>query len=87
MAGKTSNTSLLTLRRRTDGSTSVVDPPDKHTFSSGWIGRMIPEGLVSVTLSILTDDGPHTYVLQGFDGNPDAWVCERVAGKEAVSDG
>jgi len=75
----------LVLRRREDGSVSVVgDSPDEHTFATSFIQRGIEAGTVHVVLTLDTADGPLEYELAAIgdaDGTPNAtsWQCTRVA--------
>lgn len=76
----------LNLRRRSDGSLSVVgDPPAAHIFATSFIERAIGDGSVSVTVELNTADGPVRYRLVGLVGedgtsNTTAWSCELLGG-------
>lgn len=75
----------LVLRRRQDGSISVVgDAPDEHTFATSFIQRGLEAGYVHVTLTVDTDDGGMEYGLTAIgdeDGtqNATSWQCTKVA--------
>jgi hypothetical protein len=82
----------LQLRRRTDGSVSIVgELPESHDFSARWIDRYNGD-LVKVTITVLTRsaDGEITeipYELVGFQAITDATgepVLEDVEGELTV---
>jgi hypothetical protein len=59
----------LIIRRRADGRTTIdSDIPDEHGFSARWIARNLGE-LVSVQITLHTDDGDVEYQLVGY-GDP-----------------
>jgi hypothetical protein len=74
----------LVLRKRTDGTMSVVgDAPDEHTFATSFVQRGLEDGTVRVRLTVETADGPLEYDLAAIgdpDGTPNAtsWQCAKV---------